>query len=500
MLRSVWSVSSLLGGMGILLSGSGLLGITLGLRGVQENFGNLILGVVMSAFYIGYMAGAWVCPPLILRVGHVRAFASFAASAAAISLAYGLAVGPVAWWCLRILNGIAIMGIYMVIESWLNERTDSNRARIFALYMMINLSAIAVGQYLIVAQGTDGLGSFAIAAILFCLGLLPIALTPVRQPVPVESPRLSLRKLFRASPTGVAGAFGSGLVLGSFWALSAIFARSLGLDDLGVANFTASAIIGGALLQWPIGWLSDRRDRREVLAWVCIAATIALSGMAFLELVAGPSPGRVWYVPLAFATGAFIFSIYGLAVAQTHDRFPPSEALEATRGLLLLHGIGASTGPLVCGAIMQLLGSRGFPIALGVITVVVGAFCVVRVRRDPPLPPASRGSFAPVDQSSPGTIEPAPRAPATPFQAAANPVPGDAEGAAAAPDAGQPAAVTGATDKVSAPGAANAANASNTTNAKNASDQAEASGARPARRAGDATAVEDAKLVAETRA
>src|SRR5690606_17334754 len=118
MLRSAWSLSSLLGGMGILLSGSGLLGILLGLRGAQENFGNLVLGVVMSAFYIGYMVGAWTCPPLILRVGHIRAFASFAASAAAVSLAYGLMVGPIAWWCLRIVNGIAIMGIYMVIESW----------------------------------------------------------------------------------------------------------------------------------------------------------------------------------------------------------------------------------------------------------------------------------------------------------------------------------------------------------------------------------------------
>jgi len=421
MLRSIWSISSLLGGMGILLSGSGLLGILLGLRGSQEAFGNLTLGIVMSAFYIGYMAGAWVCPPLILRVGHIRAFASFAASAAAISLAYGLAVSPVVWWCLRILNGIMIMGIYMVIESWLNERAQTGRSRIFALYMMINLTAIAIGQYLIVAQGTDGLGSFALAAILFCLGLLPIALTPLNQPVPIRSPRLSLRKLYRASPTGIAGALASGLVLGSFWALSAIYARSLGLDNLGVANFTASAIIGGALLQWPIGWLSDRRDRREVLAAVCVAAALALAGMGIADLLTGHSPGPVLYVPLSCATGAFIFSIYGLAVAQTHDRFPPSEALEATKGLLLLHGIGAATGPLLCGAIMQGLDARGFPLALGLVTIGLAVFSAVRIRRDPPLPPASHGHFVAVDQSSPAGIEPAPRAPAvTPTNAPAS--------------------------------------------------------------------------------
>src|SRR5690606_34610314 len=205
MLRSIWSISSLLVGMGILLSGSGLLGIQLGLRGAQEAFDNLTLGIVMSAFYLGYMGGAWICPPLIMRVGHIRAFASFAAVAAVVSLMYGLVVGPIPWWCLRIANGVALMGIYMVIESWLNERAQTARARIFALYMMVNLIAIAIGQYLVVVEGTEGLGSFAIAAILFCLGLLPIALTPLRQPEPVKTPSLSLGKLFRSAPTGVIG-------------------------------------------------------------------------------------------------------------------------------------------------------------------------------------------------------------------------------------------------------------------------------------------------------
>lgn len=405
MLRSIWSISSLLGGMGILLSGSGLLGILLGLRAAQEDFGNLTIGIVMSAFYLGYMAGAWICPPLILRVGHIRAFASFAASAAALSLTYGLIVDPISWWVLRILNGIMIMGIYMVIESWLNEGAQTARARIFALYMVVNLFAVAVGQYLIVVQGTTGLGSFALAAILFCLGLLPIALTPASQPVPVRTPKLSLRKLFRAAPTGVGGALASGLVLGSFWALSAIYARSLGLDDLGVANFTASAIIGGALLQWPIGWLSDRHDRRNVLVIVSVGATLALAALGLLDLLAGPQPAAVWFMPLSFGTGAFIFSIYGLAVAQTHDRFPPTEALEATKGLLLLHGIGASIGPLLCGAIMHVLPIRGFPIALGLVTIGLAVFTGIRIRRDPPVPPQDRGSFVAVDQSSPGGID-----------------------------------------------------------------------------------------------
>ncbi len=442
MLRSIWSISSLLGGMGILISGSGLLGIQLGLRGVQEDFGNLVLGVVMSAFYIGYLAGAWICPPLIMRVGHIRAFSSFAATAAVVALMYGLAVGPLQWWLLRIVNGIALMGIYMAIESWLNERAQTGRARIFSLYMMINLVATAIGQYLVVVQGTDGLGSFAIAAILFCLGLLPIALTPLRQPEPVKTPSLSLRKLFRAAPTGVAGSLAAGLVLGSFWALSAIYARSLGLDNLGVANFTASAIIGGALLQWPIGWLSDRRDRREVLVWIATAAAIMLCALALIDLIAGPSPAPVWYMPLSFGIGAFVFSIYGVAVAQTHDRFPPTEALEATKGLLLVHGMGAVSGPLICGAIMQVLDSRGFPVTLALMMVSLAAFTAVRIRRDPPVPPESRGSFVAVDQNSPGEIEMPPREPVAEATVAAQ---------ASAEESGKPAAAPTAPTAPTAP-------------------------------------------------
>ncbi|MGE0802698.1 MAG: MFS transporter [Lautropia sp.] len=413
MFRSIWSISSLLSGMAVLLTGSGLLGILLGLRAAQDGFGNLAIGLVMSGFYVGYMLGAWVCPPLIVRVGHVRAFASFAASAAALSLTYGMAVHPVVWGGLRVLNGLMIMGIYMVIESWLNERARGpRRSRVFSIYMMSNLFAVSVGQYLIAVHGVDGLGSFALAAILFCLGLLPIALTPLRQPVPIKSPTLSLRKLFRASRTGVAGAFGSGLALGAFWSLSAIYARALGLENVQIAHFTASAIVGGALMQWPIGWVSDRRDRRLVMIWVAVAAALALIALAVVDRVAGASFGPAWYVPLSFAFGAFVFSIYGLAVTQTHERVAAGEVLEATKGLLLLHGIGAAIGPLVTGLMMHWLQARGFPLTIAGVMVLLAAYTLSRVRREPPVPAGARGSFAPPEQSAPIDVEIVPASPA----------------------------------------------------------------------------------------
>ena len=184
MLRSIWSISSLLIGMGLLLVGSGLLGMVIGLRGVYEGFSNLMIGLIMSGYYVGYIAGGWICPILIRRVGHVRCFASFAALSAALTLAFGMVVDPWVWLVLRVFNGLALMGIYMVIESWLNERsqaTPGSQASIFAVYMVVNLATVAIGQYFVTFYGATAIESFIIAAILFCMGLLPIALAPVPQ-------------------------------------------------------------------------------------------------------------------------------------------------------------------------------------------------------------------------------------------------------------------------------------------------------------------------------
>jgi len=204
MLRSIWSISSLLIGMGLLLVGSGLLGMVIGLRGVYEGFSNLMIGLIMSGYYVGYIAGGWICPILIRRVGHVRCFASFAALSAALTLAFGMVVDPWVWLVLRVFNGLALMGIYMVIESWLNERsqaTPGSQASIFAVYMVVNLATVAIGQYFVTFYGATAIESFIIAAILFCMGLLPIALTPVPQPLPIATPSLSLDLAYVYSDT-----------------------------------------------------------------------------------------------------------------------------------------------------------------------------------------------------------------------------------------------------------------------------------------------------------
>jgi MFS family permease len=404
MLATVASVYSLLLGMGILLAGSGLLGTLLGLRAGMEGFSELLIGVVMSAFFLGYIAGSFLCPPLIRRVGHIRAFASLAAVASVASLMHGLVVDPLVWWGLRIVTGIAVLGLYMVIESWLNEQVRHKRGQVFAIYMMVSLIALGMGQFLILAYGPGSLASFVLVGMLFSLGLLPVALTPVSQPVPVQTPYFPLKGLYRRSPAGFVASLVSGMITGTFWGLSAFYALAIGLDELGVALFISAVIFGGALLQWPIGHLSDNRDRRVVMVMVCLAGAIAATGIFAVAEVS-----LIGLLATAVLYGGFSFSLYALSVAHTHDRLDVQHVLDATRGLLLLNGIGATLGPILTGLVMHFTDSRTLPIAMGILLVLLALFIQHRIRIDRPVSAEEQGEFVPVTRTSPMAAEMDPR-------------------------------------------------------------------------------------------
>jgi len=407
MFRSVTSISSLLLGMGIFLAGNGLLGLLLGLRGTDEGFSDFTLGLIMSGFYFGHIAGAYLCPSVIRNVGYVRAFTAFAAGAAVVAIAHGLFVNPIFWWILRVIGGLMLMGLFMAIESWLNERSSENRGQIFAIYITVNLFALGCGQWLLLIYGIEGLASFALAALLFCLGLIPVALTPVRQPEPIRTESLSLRRLYAVTPVGAVAALFSGLVLGSFWGMSAVYGKGLGMDNSQIAAFIAATIAGGTLLQWPIGWLSDNFDRRVILALVSASSATSVAALMRTDL---STMGLL--LCTAFAFGGFAFSTYGLAVAQTHDRFQIHEVLEATRGLLLLHGIGAAIGPIVTGAVMSWT-ANGFGLSLLVMLLSLTVFTLVRIMMDPPVPKSDRTTYAPMDQTSAVGMDLDPRTPDT---------------------------------------------------------------------------------------
>lgn len=405
MINMVSSVFSLLMGMGILLAGSGLLSTLIGLRASVEQFSELAIGLLMSAFFAGYIVGSYLCPLLIRRVGHIRTFTALAACSAIVALLHGMIIDPWVWGGLRLINGICLLGLYMVIESWLNDQAHSKRGQLFAAYMMVSLAALGAGQFLIAIFGPEGQGSFSIVALLFCLGLIPLALTRVNQPVLAATTNLPMRELLRISHVGAVGSFASGMITGAFWGLSAVYALSIGLSNSGVALFVAATIFGGALLQWPIGHLSDRYDRRVVLLWVALASA-AMAGLIFA--VSDRS-----LLILALAAGAYgglSFSLYALSVAQTHDRMHTGDTMGATRGLLLLNGIGATMGPLVVGAAMHFSQTVTFPLILALLLLFLAMYTRRRIKLDPGgVPAEERSEFVAITRTSATAIAMDPR-------------------------------------------------------------------------------------------
>lgn len=423
MLPTIISIQSLLLGMGILLAGSGLLATLLGLSAHLAGFPDVMIGLIMSGFYVGYILGTFWIPHLIRRIGHIRSFTAMAAISSAAAIMHGLWVEPWAWLVLRVISGISLLGLYMVIESWLNEQSSHIRGQIFGFYMTISLLALAAGQFLIGVYGANTLGSFALVALLFVVGLIPVALTQVKQPTPIQTARLSVLSLYRLAPAGAIGALLSGTVTGALWGMAAVYASRIGMPEAQIALFIALLIFGGALLQWPLGRLSDHFDRRKIL--VLIAGAGVLSSLLLLSVtpVKAADEGvfhlSFWMGALLF--GGFAFSLYAVSVAQTHDRLGPDQVLEATRSLLLLNGAGAILGPVLSGLLMQWLGARGFPLFILLILLLLIGLVLLRVRRDSPVPEVERVDFVVSTRTSAVAAEFDPRIEAAALQADVEP-------------------------------------------------------------------------------
>lgn len=400
-MQAVIAIYTLLLGVIIILAGNGLLGTLLGVRGSLEAFSSATLGVVMAAYFAGFILGTFWVPRGIRGVGHIRMFAALASIASVAALLHGLLVHPVLWLVLRVASGFCIVGLYIVIESWLNEQTaNEHRGHVFSIYMTTTLIGLGIGQVLLLAADPGGLHLFALASVLLSLGLVPVALTRVREPRIAEAHRLGLRRLYAISPLGVVGCVFSGLGMGAFWGLGPVFAAGIGLSTAGIAGFMGLTIAGGILMLWPVGRMSDRFERRRVLMWVCILTALAAAGAAWLVRIdAG------WALAGGFAYGAFAFSIYALSAAHTNDRLETSQMLEVSSSLQLLWGIGAVTGPVVAGVIMQWLGPEALLPFIALAALVPGIFARWRMRISEPLPINEQGEYLPQFVTSPAALE-----------------------------------------------------------------------------------------------
>lgn len=345
-------LSSLLSGVGLLVVGTGLLFSAIGAQAGLADFPVLVTGLINSAYFAGFVFGTYACPEIIRRVGHIRAFAAMASIASTLPILHALWLNPWFWGSLRFVTGMCLVGLYIVVESWLNVVAHSaQRGKVFAAYMAVSGIAMALGQWLILVGDRFGFVPFAMVSILFSFALLPITLTPVDEPEPTAAPKLSLLALFATSPIGVIGSVASGLLSGAFYSLGHVFGQRVGLSDAGMATFMAATILGGAAFQWPVGHLSDRHDRRWVLFGVCLTgAAVALTGF-FLALGSEAS-----LIGLGVIYGGLTFTIYGLSVAHVNDLIDRERVLEVTGGLLLLHGVGATLGPTLAGGLMDWAG------------------------------------------------------------------------------------------------------------------------------------------------
>ena len=406
MIRTVSTISSLLLGIGLLLMGLALLSTSLGVRAVAEGYNDTVTGLIMACYFGGFIVGSYLCPRLIRRIGPIRSYAALAAIGAVAAFLPTLLVHPIIWALLRFIVGTALVGLYMVLESWLNSISpNEKRGQVFAIYMIVTLLAYALGQFLLLFDPHAQTTAFGIAAVFFSLGLIPIALTRLPEPQLVPVPALNLQHIISLSPLSAAGALAGGLATSSFWALGAVFANRIGLTGEGIVRFMAITIFGGVLLQWPIGRLSDYVDRRIVLTTVSTLAAVA----ALTAALVYTRSQTTWLYGVMFVLGGLLFPIYSLSVAHLNDRVQPDDALDASRSVLLTYGFGALFGPILAGAAMTLFGPVGLYYYLTFILCGFGVFAALRIRASEPVPEEERSTFMPMTRTSQAVLELDPR-------------------------------------------------------------------------------------------
>jgi len=400
-MHAILSVFSLLLGVAVILAGNGLLGTLLGVRGQLEGMSSSVLGLVMAAYFAGFMLGTFWIPRLIRRIGHIRVFATMASMASVVTLLNGLYVDAAVWLLLRIVSGICVVGLYISIESWLNAQTSNEqRGHVFSAYMTTTLCGLGIGQLLLTTGDARQLELFALASVLLSLGLVPVATTRVIQPAMPQAQRLGLRRLYAISPLGVVGCVFSGFGAGAFWGMGPVFASAVGLGENGVAAFMSLTILGGILLLWPVGRLSDRLERRRVLAVVC---TLAAAGAALTAILVEMNSRFVMLG--GFCYGAFGFSIYALSAAHTNDQLDSEHMLEVTSSLQLLWAAGAILGPVLAGLLMQRFGPEALMFFIACSALVPALFAIWRMRVRSAIPIGEQGEFVPRFATSAAALE-----------------------------------------------------------------------------------------------
>ena len=386
-IASSWA---LLLGFGILMLGDGLQGTLLAVRAYREGFPTAVTGLVMSSFYAGFLGGTLWAPGIVRRVGHIRVFAALAALASAGILVHAAFVHPVAWVALRLLSGFCFSGLYIVAESWLNDSaSNQTRGQLLSVYMVITYLAVGGGQLFLNLADPAGYPLFVLTSVLISVAVVPLLLSATPAPRFEESNSVKLSDLYRISPLGVFGMFAVGLVTAAIFSLGPVYAGLLGLDTAGISYFMLAPVVATVLLQWPIGRLSDRFDRRLVI----LVVTVIASAAAVMCIYAGRI--STLHVTVMFALfGGFSLPMYALCVAHTNDHLSPAQMVAASSGLVLAGGIGAVIGPLGIALAMD-ISTDWFFGALAIVHAGIAVFALLRMLIREAKPLDQQGYHAP---------------------------------------------------------------------------------------------------------
>lgn len=350
----------------LLMTGIGLLGTFLPVQLTVAGASTQTIGMVASSYFVGMLVGTFLCHRLIRSVGHIRSFAALAALVTAVVMLHGLYLDAVFWSVLRFLSGLATIGLYMIIESWLNECTQRHqRGKVLAIYMIMSYLGMTLGQQLLNFGNTFNLPMFYVVGLMLALCLVPVTLTHSIHPQLPDFERINALELFRKAPTGMLGCLSAGLLSSAFYSISPVFCHLIGLSISQLTLVMTVTILGGMLLQWPIGSLSDNFDRTYVL--VFLGFMVALLSLAIFYS-AGSS--YALFLALMTAFGGLAFTLYPVAVARTHDLFEAKDIVPVSSVLMLSYGVGASMGPILASSTMTFVGS---PYGLFVYFSAVGA-------------------------------------------------------------------------------------------------------------------------------
>jgi MFS family permease len=393
-IKNSWALFT---GFGIIVISHGFQGNLLGIRSVIENFNFIATGIMMSAYFIGFFIGATIVPKLVTKVGHIRVFAAFASMASLSSLIHVVFVDPYVWILARFLTGFSMIGIFIIVESWLNDRANNKtRGKVLSLYMLITYVGMALGNLLLNVSDPKYYEPFILISLLFSIALIPILLTKRKPPKFRKNSSIKIKELFKISPFGTVSMFCTGFIFAPIFSLLSVYSVTMKLGIFETSLLLVGVMLAGALFQWPIGSLSDKYDRRKIVIGSSLAAIIFAFSAIFASGEGNSLPNLFIESTVSFnyfstamdKTKLFIFIVllagvtlplFSLNLALVNDYIPKEKFVAAGSGLNILFGLGAMAGPIMCTILMQFLGPNGFFVHLLIFLFVIIIFGFYRL-------------------------------------------------------------------------------------------------------------------------